>query len=219
MSPARPVLSAPAPKSKSRIAQRNEAKILDAAQEVFASFGVHGATMDRIAQRCGMSKPNLHYYFNTKAELYVAVLRRTLAIWESSLAKLDPEGDPAVELGNYISEKVEMARLHPSASRVFAMEILSGAATMQDYLRTELKELVEIKAVAIRRWIAAGKLAEIDPLHLIFLIWAATQHYADFRPQVLAVSGTKNLTRASFTGIEASLRQIILHGVLAPRGD
>ena len=41
----------------------------------------------------------------------------------------------------------------------------------------------------IRGWIAAGRIAEVDPHHLIFSIWALTQHYADFDVQVRAVLG------------------------------
>lgn len=36
---------------------------------------------------------------------------------------------------------------------------------------------------------AQRKLAPVSPHHLIFMIWAATQHYADFAPQVEAVTG------------------------------
>ena len=64
---------------KTRIQLRNEARILDAAQEVFATYGYQGATIDEVAERAGISKPNLHYYFKRKRDLYLAVLRRTLA--------------------------------------------------------------------------------------------------------------------------------------------
>ena len=218
--PARPAPSphAAAPpktaKAKSRIAQENELKILDAAQEVFAEYGLHGATMDRIAAGAGLSKPNLHYYFAAKIDLYVAVLHRTLRIWESTLTKLDPLGDPAEELSRYIIEKVEMSRLHPLASRVFASEILRGAPALHHYLSTELRELVETKAKVIRGWIAQGKLACVDPHHLIFLIWSATQHYADFLPQVLAVTGKARFQAKDFQAVEQSLTQILLRGLL-----
>ncbi len=105
-------------KKKTRITQHNEKKILDAALEVIAEFGFHGATVERVAQLAGISKPNLHYYFPTKTDLYTAVLRRTLDVWTASLAKLDPNGDPETELTRYISEKVEMSRVNPLASRV-----------------------------------------------------------------------------------------------------
>ena len=200
--------------AKTRIQARNEARILDAAQEVFAARGFRGATVDAIAAKAGMSKPNLHYYFKRKSDLYVAVLRRTLDIWLEPFAELDPEGAPEVELRRYIARKLEMSRLYPDASRVFANEMLQGAPQLRGYLAGDLRELVDRKAGVIRRWIERGALAEVDPHHLVFLIWAATQHYADFDPQVRAVLGKERLTKQDFADIEESLCRIIFRGLL-----
>jgi len=202
---------------KTRIQLRNEERILDAAQEVFATYGYHGATIDEVADRAGISKPNLHYYFKRKRDLYLAVLRRTLEIWLVPLRELDRTGDPAVEIGNYIAQKVQLSRRYPAASRVFANEIVQGAPFLKRYLQTNLREVVERKAAVIQHWIDEGKLAPIDPYHLIFLIWAATQHYADFIPQIKAVMNVSRLNQAHFRKVEQSLSRIILHGVLAEK--
>ena len=202
---------------KTRIQLRNEARILDAAQEVFATYGYHGATIDEVADRAGISKPNLHYYFKRKRDLYLAVLRRTLEIWLVPLRELDPAGDPAVEIGNYISQKVELSRRFPAASRVFANEIVQGAPFLKRYLQTHLRQVVRRKAAVIQHWIDDGKLAPIDPYHLIFLIWAATQHYADFTPQIKAVMNVPRMNQGHFRKVEQSLSRIILHGVLAAK--
>jgi TetR/AcrR family transcriptional regulator len=202
---------------KTRIQMRNEARILDAAQEVFATYGYHGATIDEVAERAGISKPNLHYYFKRKRDLYLAVLRRTLEIWLVPLRELDPAGDPAVEIGNYIAQKVQLSRRFPAASRVFANEIVQGAPFLKRYLQTNLRQVVERKAAVIQHWIDQGKLAPIDPYHLIFLIWAATQHYADFVPQIKAVMNVPRLNQGHFRKVEQSLSRIILHGVLAEK--
>ena len=61
---------------------------------------------------------------------------------------------------------------------------MTGAA-----LAGDLKALVDEKAALIEHWITDGKLAKVDPHHLIFSIWAMTQHYADFDVQVRAVLG------------------------------
>jgi TetR/AcrR family transcriptional regulator len=217
----KPRKAAPAngsPVRGSQIAERNVAKILVAAEAVFADAGFHGATVDAIAERARISKSNLHYYFRTKTDLYLAVLQNTLAIWTASLARLDPEGDPRAELSAYIGEKLEMSMRHPTASRVFANEILRGAPLIEDYLKTELRALVREKARVLQRWIDEGRLRPIDPVHLIFLIWAATQHYADFLPQVRAILGVKEIRPALFKKIAASLGDIILNGVL-DRGE
>jgi len=203
---------------KTRIQIKNEKKILDAAEKVFASYGYHGATIDRIAEKADMSKPNLHYYFKRKKDLYIAVLTRTLEIWLAPLSELDANGDPEEELRKYIVEKVEMSRTQPAASRLFANEILQGAPFVKPYLTTELREIVTRKTQVIRAWIDAGKLRPVDPYHLIFLIWAGTQHYADFVPQIKAVMSTPRLTKQDFDEAAESLCRIMLHGVLTGRG-
>ena len=202
---------------KTRIQLRNEERILDAAQEVFATYGYQGATIDEVANRAGISKPNLHYYFKRKRDLYLAVLRRTLEIWLVPLRELDRTGDPAVEIGNYIAQKVQLSRRYPAASRVFANEIVQGAPFLKRYLQTDLRKVVERKAAVIQHWIDEGKLAPIDPYHLIFLIWAATQHYADFMPQIKAVMNVSRLNQGHFRKVEQSLSRIILYGVLAEK--
>ena len=202
---------------KTRIQLRNEERILDAAQEVFATYGYQGATIDEVAHRAGISKPNLHYYFKRKRDLYLAVLRRTLEIWLVPLRELDRTGDPAEEIGNYIAHKVQLSRRFPAASRVFANEIVQGAPFLKGYLQTDLRKVVERKAAVIQHWIDEGKLAPIDPYHLIFLIWAATQHYADFLPQIKAVMNVSRLNQGHFRKVEQSLARIILHGVLAEK--
>jgi TetR/AcrR family transcriptional regulator len=176
---------------KTRIQSENEALILDAALEVFSTFGFRGSTVDQIAARCGLSKPNLLYYFRSKDEIYRSVLERTLALWLTPLQALDPQGDPIAELTRYISAKLDMSFANPQASRLFANEILHGAPKIEAFLKGPLKTLVSHKAEIINGWVRDRKLAPVDPYHLIFAIWALTQHYADFAVQVEAVLGHK----------------------------
>jgi AcrR family transcriptional regulator len=55
-----------------RSARRKQ--LLAAAQEVFVANGYHGAAMDDIAERAGVSKPVLYQHFPGKRELYLALL-------------------------------------------------------------------------------------------------------------------------------------------------
>jgi TetR/AcrR family transcriptional regulator len=176
---------------KTRIQTQNEQLILDAALEVFSTYGFRGSTVDQIAAKCGLSKPNLLYYFRRKDDIYTAVLERTLSDWLEPLRALNAGGDPIAELSAYISAKFRMSRERPEASRLFANEILHGAPAIGKFLKGPLKALVDDKAAIIRGWTAKGLLAQIDPYHLIFVIWATTQHYADFDVQVRAVLGEK----------------------------
>ena len=172
-----------------RIQLEKRRVILDAALDVFSAHGFRGATVDRIAERAGMSKPNLLYYFASKQAIYVAALEDTLQEWLQPLSDLDPTGDPVIEIGRYIDAKLEMSRTRPEASKLFANEILHGAPAIAGFLRGPLKALVDEKAAVISRWIEAGRLNAVDPHHLIFMIWAVTQHYADFEVQIRAVLG------------------------------
>ena len=201
-------------KKPSRIKQRNEARILDAAQHVFAASGFHGATIDAVAERAGMSQPNLHNYFKTKADLYAAVLEQTLSLWLELIDDLDPDGDPGTELRRYIAQKMEASRQFPEASRVFANEILQGAPVLKNHLRTRTRDNVRAFAAVIEAWVAAGKIKAIDPYHLIFLIWAGTQHYADFSAQIRLIMDVPKLTRAHFAAAEESICDIIVGGLL-----
>ena len=174
---------------KTRIQTHNEELILTAALEVFSAHGYRGSTVDQIAARCGLSKPNLLYYFRRKEDIYVALLEHTLSDWLQPLRALDAAGDPITELSRYIRAKVRMSRDNPKASRLFANEILHGAPAIGAFLKGPLKQLVDDKAAIIAGWIAERRLNAVDPRHLIFAIWATTQHYADFAVQVSAVIG------------------------------
>ena len=174
---------------KSRIQHQNQTLILKSALEVFSTYGYRGTTVDQVARKAGLSKPNLLYYFKRKEDIYVAVLEHTLDEWLKPLRTLDVEGDPITELTRYISEKLDMSFANPSASRLFANEILHGGPHVQKFLKGPLRQLVEEKVKVIRHWIAAEKIKPVDPPHFIFAIWAVTQHYADFSTQVDAVLG------------------------------
>ena len=200
-------------RKRTRIQEENEEKILDAALEVFATWGYRGATVDQIASLAGMTKPNLLYYFRRKEDIYLAVLERTHEMWLEPLERLDPAGDPATEIAAYIGRKLEMSRDNPKASRLFAMEILQGAPVLGATLTGRLKTLVDGKAAVIQGWIDAGRLAPVDPHHLIFMIWATTQHYADFDTQIRAVLGRTELGPEEFDTARATLDQVFLGGI------
>lgn len=171
----------------SRIQQKNRNAIMAAALQVFASQGFRGATLDQIAVACDMSKPNLLYYYHSKEEVYRALLEQLLDDWLAPLRQIDPTGDPFDEILRYAARKLQMSKEMPRQSRLFANEVLRGAPQVGPFLQGELKSLVDEKAAAISDWSARGLIAPLDPHHLIFSIWAITQHYADFDTQVRAI--------------------------------
>jgi len=173
----------------SRIQAKNSQTILDAALDVFSAHGFRGATLDQIAEVAGMSKPNLLYYFASKEAIHAALLSGLLDTWLDPLRDMDAGGDPVTEVMGYVRRKLDLARDYPRESRLFANEMLQGAPRMKAAIETDLKALVDEKAAVLTGWMDQGRIARVHPVHLIFSIWALTQHYADFDVQVRAVLG------------------------------
>ncbi|MGI9350944.1 MAG: TetR family transcriptional regulator C-terminal domain-containing protein [Rhizobiaceae bacterium] len=199
-------------RKRTRIQKENEQKILNGALEVFSKNGFRGSTIDQIAEISGMSKPNLLYYFKNKEAIITVLIDQLLDIWLSPLKEIDADGDPLVEIKRYIERKLEMSRDFPRESRLFANEILQGAPRIRSELE-ELKRLVDEKAVIIRGWIKAGKLADCDPYHLLFSIWATTQHYADFDVQVRTVLDPQKASAQRFDDAAKFLNQLFIEGL------
>lgn len=197
---------------RARVRERNEAALLRAAERVFARAGFAGATVADIAAEAGVPKANLHYYYPAKRDLYLAVLENILALWLAETDAITEDADPRAALGAYIRAKMRFSREFPEASRVFANEVLHGAPEIGAFLAGPLKRLVAAKTRVMRQWIAAGRMAPIDPLQLFFAIWATTQTYADFAAQVNAVSGARDgaLDDAAYEAATRSVETLFL---------
>lgn len=181
---------AKATQKPTRIQREKTSIILDAALDVFSQRGFRGATLDLIAERAQLSKPNLLYYFASKEALHGELLSGLMEKWLEPLAQIERNGDPIGEICAYIERKLELAEEFPRESRLFANEIIQVAPRSENALSGRLKELVDEKAAIIQAWADAGKIAPVDPYHLIFSIWATTQHYSDFDSQIRSIMGT-----------------------------
>ena len=199
-------------KPASRIRPKNEEAILKAAEDEFARHGFKGTSMNTIAQNAGLPKANLHYYFTNKLGLYIAVLSNIIELWDSTFNTLNAQDDPAQSLTRYIQAKMEFSRSQPKASRIFAMEIISGGECLTEYFNQDYRLWFMGRAAVFQAWIDAGKMDDVDPTHLIFLLWGSTQHYADFATQICRVTGRSRLTKQDMADASYNLTRIILKG-------
>jgi TetR/AcrR family transcriptional regulator len=204
------------PRPLTRIQREKQDIILEAALDVFSLHGFRGATIDQIADVAGMSKPNLLYYFPRKEEIHRRLISELLVTWLAPLREMDADGDPFPEIRSYIRRKLEMARDFPRESRLFANEMLQGAPRIIEMIEVDLKNLVDEKAAVLTAWMDQGRITRTDPYHLIFSIWATTQHYADFDVQVRTVLGPSRGGEGRFEDAARYLEQLFLYG-LTPR--
>lgn len=199
-------------KRAGRIRQKNEERILSAAAEEFAHHGFKGTSMNAIALRAGLPKANLHYYFNNKLSLYVEVMRHILDLWDNAFDHLTVDDDPATALAGYIRTKMEFSRKQPQASKIFAMEVISGCECLSEHFNEDYRAWFRGRASVLQAWSDAGKMDPIDPMHLIFLIWSSTQHYADFSDQIRRITGQRRVTKDDIERGTDTLIRVILKG-------
>lgn len=68
------------------------------------------------------------------------------------------------------------------------------------------------KASVINAWVEQGLIRPVDPLHLLFLIWGATQFYADFDTEIQLIKGAP-MSEEEFEQAQQFLVDVILRGL------
>jgi TetR/AcrR family transcriptional regulator len=198
---------------KAGIRRVNEAKILAAAETVFAEKGFQGASVGLIAERAGVPKPNIYYYFGAKEDLYHRVIEGVCEIWLHAADQFDETEDPEAAIRSYVTSKMDLARARPHGSRLWAIEMASGAPFLQKYIADTVKPWLESRELILNRWIAEGKLAPINARYFFFLIWGATQHYADFEAQIIALNNGEPLSDAQFEEAKETVSSMVLRSL------
>ncbi len=202
------------PKPDERIRDRNEAKILKSAVELFSRKGFDGTRISEIAKASELPKANVYYYFATKEAIYTRLIERVLVGWDIALEHIHPDREPRDALSAYIDAKLTYSKNHASESRFFANEMLRGGQFMSRKQIRHMKEITRERVRVIEGWIEDGKMVRIDPHHFLIMLWATTQFYADFS-NVAAVSlEKKRLGAAEFEAARATLVEIVLNNCL-----
>ncbi|MDN5620308.1 MAG: TetR/AcrR family transcriptional regulator [Psychrobacter sp.] len=182
-------LTTDAPSHRSQQATRahNQALILAAAEEEFVLQSYRGATMQGIADRAGLPKANVHYYFKNKKNLYMAVLRSIIEEWNDGLVTMTVDSDPKIVIEKFVRTKLHQAFVNPSRHKLFAIEVIGGAPHLHEFMSTTMKEWVNDKTQVMKEWHKQGKIGITDPLQLLILIWATTQRYAEFEIEIVGL--------------------------------
>lgn len=190
-----------------------EQDILRAAEALFARHGFEGTTLEGIAAALGLSRHNLLYYFPSKELLYRRVLDDVMTQWLAGMGALAVGDEPASALRQYIGAKMRSAQERPDGSRVFMQEIMAGAPRYADALRLRVLPALLTDVKVFERWARQGKIQKLNFTHLMFIIWAATQAYADLAPQFALLLGKPALEPRDFAAAQTLLERLVLCGL------
>jgi Transcriptional regulator len=165
-----------------------ERDIFDAALQVFARGGRHGARMQAIADAADINKAMLHYYFRDKATLYEEVFDYTMRRFMASFGESLKEAPTFEEtLGVFIDGYVEFVRSDEAAMRLMVQENLAGGSLLGEHLQeatgsgdTPPQILVETIAAAVD----AGEIRTVDPQHTVLSVVSTCLFFFVARPTV-----------------------------------
>jgi TetR/AcrR family transcriptional regulator len=191
---------------------RKQEQILLEAERQFARYGFEGVSLDDIASALGVSRQNMLYYYSSKEALYGAVLDDVMASWES-MDTMDRDGDLEAAVGSYIGSKLRFSQERPSGSAVFTREIMAGAPRYAETLAARVTPKLRADVKTFERWAKQGLIQRLDFTHLIFVIWAATQAYADLAPQFALLMGKQKLDAGDFAAAQATITSLVIQGL------
>lgn len=189
---------------------RKEATIRAHAQSHFARFGFDGASLEGIAADAGMSRHSLLYYYPSKEALYRSVLDEVLASWLGNMSDLSVADDPFAALQAYIEAKMRLTQSNPQGVRVFTQEILAGAPRYGEVLVQRVVPSLHADVARFERWFAQGLIAQVDFTHLLFLVWAMTQAYADHEAQFALYLGKPRLEVPDYAAATQLMAKMVI---------
>ncbi|PSW14647.1 TetR family transcriptional regulator [Photobacterium rosenbergii] len=198
--------------SGGEIRRRNQALILQASAEEFAKYGFKGTSLQSIADKVSLPKANILYYFKSKTGLYKALLQDIVTMWNDGFAEEAASQPPNDVLAAYINKKMRYSREHPQASKIFAMEIIQGAPVIGEDIHLPMIEWSQKKITVIQAWVEQGLIRPVQPMYLLYLIWGATQFYADFDTEIGLLQG-KSLTEQEFDEARQFIVDMVLRGI------
>jgi len=199
-----------------------EEVILKAAQEVFLEKGYQGARMQEIADRAGINKALLHYYFRNKERLYghifEGVMQQFIGAWTEVFS-----GEMSVKetLRVFIDKFIEVLRLNPNIGTFMAYELSMGGQTVSRVINNFMKDennwgpwrLIKV----ISKGIDNGEInPEIDPRQLMLTLLGSCTYFFISEPIVINVfSGPLKIDRDIFLEErKKSILNTLLFGIL-----
>jgi len=190
-------------------------RILDAAQAVFAERGYGAATTREIAQRAGIGKRMLFYYFASKDAVYRAVLYRVVGGMVAIHQRFRTDPGP-VGLAEAMEGITLFAAANLPALRVLTREIMDGGPYVGELAREHLGPLFAAGAAEVARNMDEGVFRPADPMHVLVHVAGITLYYFQMLPLLERVWDRDPLAPATLAERATAVRDCLLYGLLQP---
>ena len=185
-------------------------KILKLAMEEFGRIGFEGARVDRIAERCNVSKNMLYYYFKSKEGLFIAALERMYETFRDQQRDLSVRAsDPLVAMEQLIEHTFLALENNPNAIRLLNEENKHRAKYIRKSTRIRdlYNPLVETLTFILERGRKDGVFrAGLDASVVYLTLSSLCYHYLS-NQYTLEIALGKDLSSASSR--KAWLRHVI----------
>jgi TetR/AcrR family transcriptional regulator len=167
----------------------SRARILETARGEFADRGFDGARLAAIAREAGLSHPTLLYHFNSKADLYGAVIQSAVLDWavetEAAVSGALEGFDQVVSI---IDAGFAFFATHGDFARILRREALEGGERLDAAIAGWLRPFLDRAVDFLEREMQAGRLRRHDPLELMQICYGAVFTFfsdARFRARLL----------------------------------
>lgn len=198
MIPDATTIEAPRPVRQDRSQQTRE-RILEEALRLFAERGYDGVGVRDIAAAVGVNHGLIKYHFGDKTSLWKAAVARLFERTDrEAVVPEDMRDRPLVErFAIFLREYVRYCARHPEHARLMVQESVRDSERLawaaETYIQPEHHRVIP----AIEELIRQGRMVDIDPVHLIYMISSAAQAPFMLAPELKHVHGREILSDAA----------------------
>jgi len=194
------------PRRARNVRERRTSEILDAAETEFAKSGFEGTAVQAIADAAGLQKRQILYFYQSKENLYRAVIDRIFTEWRSQ--ELERwEGEPHQVICDYIDHMFRLVEEKPHRSKLVINEMMRGGRigipVMED---RQSRSAMQNTVGRLKGWMDRGLMRRTDPLQFIFMLWSFQHFYVAFEPEVAYFLDKKELNKDDWLDIRERVK-------------
>lgn len=219
MTTRKPIPAARTASRQERGAQ-TRASILKAAVAIFSEAGYGGARTDAIAERAGVNKALLYYYFKNKAGLYSAILEDQLKEFSLRATEaLSAEGSSTSKLLQYVGAHFDFISEHPYYPRLIQRLVMTGGKPLERLAREFIVPLHRKLSAVVDRGVRAGEFRRLDTQHAVLSLAAVIVFYFISAPVWTVVTHTDPYERSHLARRRKEVVKFIRYALLKDGKD